>query len=73
MITLAELEDSRRETQRRIEELRNINRNYEGLTLSQKDEFDKLREKLDMIEFNLDRHNEMCEYLVMVEPFGGPQ
>ena len=73
MITLAELEDRRAETKRRIEELRHINQVYEGLTDAQKDEFDRLRETLDIIDFNLTRHTEMSEYLAQAEPFGGPQ
>jgi hypothetical protein len=73
MITMAELEDRREETKRRIEELRQINKAYEGLTPAQKDEFDRLRETLDIIDFNLTRHNEMTEYLAQAEPFGGPQ
>lgn len=73
MITMAELEDRRKETKRRIEELRQINRAYEGLTPAQKDEFDRLRETLDIIDFNLNRHSEMTEYLASAEPFGGPQ
>lgn len=73
MITIAELEDRRDETNRRIEELRKTNRAYEGLTPAQKDEFDRLREALDIIDFNLTRHTEMTEYLASAEPFGGPQ
>lgn len=73
MITIAELEDRRRVTKKRIAELRKINRDFEGLTENQKEEFDRLRETLDIIEFNLDRHTQMTEYLCAAEPFGGPQ
>lgn len=73
MITIAELEDRRKQTKRRIDELRQIHVMYEGLTDAQKDELDRLRETLDIIDFNLDRHTEMTEYLASAEPFGGPQ
>ena len=73
MITIAELEDRRDKTKKRIAELRRINVEFEGLTDFQKDEFDRLRETLDIIEFNLDRHSAMTEYLSAAEPFGGPQ
>lgn len=73
MISLAELEDRRKETKARIEELRQIKFDYQGFTQSQRDEFDRLRELLDILDFNLTRHNEMSEYLVAAEPFGGPQ
>ena len=73
MITLADLEDRRDKTKKRIAELRRIHIEFEGLTDFQKDEFDRLRETLDIIEFNLDRHTAMTEYLTQAEPFGGPQ
>lgn len=73
MITLAELEDRRKQTKRRIDELRQIHVTHEGLTDAQRDEFDRLRETLDIIDFNLNRHSEMTEYLASAEPFGGPQ
>ena len=73
MITLADLEDRRDKTKKRIAELRRIHIEFEGLTDFQKDEFDRLRETLDIIEFNLDRHTQMTEYLCAAKPFGGPQ
>ena len=73
MITISELEDRRDKTKKRIAELRRIHAEFDGLTDFQKDEFDRLRETLDIIEFNLDRHTAMTEYLTQAEPFGGPQ
>lgn len=73
MITIGELEDRRDKAKKRIAELRRINVEFEGLTDFQKDELSRLRETLDIIEFNLDRHAAMTEYLSKAEPFGGPQ
>lgn len=73
MITLAELEDRRDKTIKRLEELRRIRIDFDGLTDFQKDEFSKLQETLDILEFNLDRHNAMTQFLTTVEPMGGPQ
>ena len=73
MITIAELEDRREKTIKRIEELRKIRIDFDGLTDFQKDEFSRLQETLDIIEFNLDRHNAIAQFLTTAEPMGGPQ
>ena len=73
MITIDELEKKRDNAKKRIAELRRIHFEFDGLTDFQKDELSRLRETLDIIEFNLDRHSAMTEYLSNAEPFGGPQ
>ena len=73
MITLGELENRRTQLKKRISTLRRLRIERDGLTEAQKDEFDRLREELDIVEFNLDRHEEMNSILLNAEPYGGPQ